>query len=51
MVVHLERIIKIPGQYSWLSLNGHLSGTDTHDVKRTPTVSPCIYLLPLIDSL
>ena len=44
IVVHLlERIIKIsPWINSRLSLNGNLCGTDTHDVKRTPRVGPCL---------
>ena len=36
--------------YSRLSLNGHLCKTDT-SLKRTPTVGPCLSLLPLFDSL
>ena len=39
-----------PLYYSRLSLNGHLYKTDT-SVKQTPTVGPCLSLLPLFDFL
>ena len=49
-------IRRCPGQltrhqlFSRLSLNGHLCKTDT-PVKQTPSVGPCLSLLPLLDSL
>ena len=39
-----------PWKYSRLSLNGHLSKTDT-SVKQTLRVGPCLSLLPLFDFL
>ena len=52
--IQCEREIAIKttnqAKYSQLSLNGHLYTTDT-SVKRTPSVDPCLSLLPLFDSL
>ena len=41
-------LLKVPIFYSQLSFNGHLYKTDTL-LRWTPTVGPCLSLLPLLD--
>ena len=49
IMLYLESVQQV-FRYSRLSLNGHLCKTDT-SVKRTVSVGPCLYLLPLFESL